>query len=129
MTTPEPAPAEAENSMSPLEYMQDADKELAAGNGRKAAGLLWKAVKSTFIGLAETRGLDYSDDLFDVALALEAEEAAPKHYFTGNLVIGESLRDHAGADGVKSYELEGYEVESSYKVNREFIVDNYGEYE
>ena len=37
MATPEPSPGPS-MAMTPLEYLKQADKEIAAGNGREAAG-------------------------------------------------------------------------------------------
>ena len=47
--------------MNPSEYLRNADKELAAGNRRKAAALLWKATEATFLRLAKERGLSRND--------------------------------------------------------------------
>ena len=48
MATSKPA-----TEMTPLEYLKQADREMAAGNGQKAAGLLWKATEATLVGLAQ----------------------------------------------------------------------------
>ena len=114
---------ESDTKMTPLEYMRRADKELAAGNGREAAGLLWKATEVTFIKLAQSRGLDYSD-LIAVAKALEADKSIPQRYYRANLVASGLLQDHAELDV-----LEGYQLEDAYDGARKFILECQGELE
>ena len=53
MATPEPA-----NEITSLEYLKQADNELADGNSRKAAALMWKAAETVFLQLAKERLLD-----------------------------------------------------------------------
>ena len=122
MATPEPA-----TGMTPLEYMALADKALSEGNNQEAAGFMWKATESTYIGLAKERGLDYSD-LFAVAQTLEEEKTAPKRHFTVSLIISESLRDHAVTDEMLGYELEDYQLEGAYQVTRSFVMEQNSEY-
>ena len=93
MATPEPALTEPQNNMTPLEYLKQADKEMAAGNHQVAAGLLWKATESTFIGLAEKLGMD-GNDFREVAKAMEKKNPPYELYYSGNLLFAESLRDH-----------------------------------
>jgi hypothetical protein len=56
MATPEPT-----TGMTPLDYLKQADREMAAGNGRKAAALLWKATETIFLQLAKKRSLDLDE--------------------------------------------------------------------
>ena len=42
--------------MSALDYTHAAHKQLAHGNEREAAGLLWKAAEATFLDLGRERG-------------------------------------------------------------------------
>ena len=131
MTTPQPTPPEPADSMAamtPMEYLKHADRELAAGNDRRAATLLWKATESIFISLARERGLEY-DDLFEVALALEKEKITYRSYFTGNLMGGEALRDHGLEDEMERYSLEDYQLETHYRLNHKFILERCGDYE
>ena len=123
MTAPEPAPPEPAKGRTPLEYMDLADRELAAGNHRHAAALLWKATEAIFIDLAKERGIGHSDpDLIDVAKALEADGSVPKLHYRSRLVCGKLMRDHAEMDV-----LEDYELESAFQVARQFIVEHHGE--
>ena len=119
---------ESDTKMTPLEYMRRADKELAAGNDREAAGLLWKATKATIIELAQARGLECNNldnsDFIDLAQALEGDESTPGHYYRGKIAAGSLLNAHAEMDA-----LEDYELESAYKVARKFIVQYHGESE
>ena len=61
--------------MTALDYTHAAHKQLAAGNERKAAGLLWKAAEATFLDLAHKRGIECDSDgnLIELAKALEAD--------------------------------------------------------
>ena len=113
MPTPEP-PAE----LTPLEYLAAADKEWATGHHQQAAALLWKATKSTFIDLAQKRGLDYDEHLIDLAKALEKDGSVHQGYYRDCLIVGKLMRDHADLDV-----LEGRELESSYRLARKFIVE------
>ncbi len=123
MATPEPAPPEPTKGMTPSEYVDLADRELAAGNHRHAAGLLWKATEATFINLADSRGIDRSDpELIDVAKALEADGSVPKFHYRGGLGAGKLLRDHAELDT-----LEDYELEFAYETMRGFIIECQGD--
>ena len=122
MATPEPTSTGPKSNMTPLEYLAGADKEWADGNHLEAAGLLWKATKSTFIELAAERRLDYDEYLIDLAKALEAAGSVSEGYYRDNLVVGKLMRAHAEMDV-----LEGYELESTYKLARQFIVEQHSE--
>ena len=117
MPTPEPTA-----EMTPLQYLARADKEWATGQHQQAAALLWKATKSTFIALAEARGLDYDELFIDLAKALEAEGQVAKFYYRGGLVTGELLRDHA-----EMAALHGGELESAFQDARDFVLACHGE--
>ena len=117
MTTPEPA-----TEMTPLEYLACADREWAAGNHQEAAGLLWKATKATFVGLAEERGLEHDEELIDLAKGLEAGGTVYKGYFRLSLGVAKLMRDHADMDV-----LEDYERETTYDLVRGFLVEQHGE--
>ncbi len=101
--------------MTPMQYLVDADRELASGNHRQAALLIWKATEATFVGLAHSRGL-VSDDLIILAKALEVDNPDAKGYYRGSLITGKLLLDHAEM-GV----LESYELEDAYEGAREFV--------
>ena len=117
MPTPEPTA-----EMTPLQYLARADKEWATGQHQQAAALLWKATKSTFIALAEARGLDYDELFIDLAKALEAEGSVHKGYYRNRLGVAKLMRDHAELDV-----LEGIQLESAYCTARKFIVEQHGD--
>ena len=104
--------------MTPLEYVERADRELAFGRRRQAAALMWKATEATFIGLARERELE-GGDLAAVARALDGAELAPERYYRSNLLGSELLRDHWAMAA-----LEDCEVEFSYAVARQFVVES-----
>lgn len=116
------AASEQTTEMTPREYLAGADREWAAGNHQEAAGLLWKATKSTFIQLAEERGLEYDEYLIGLAKALEADGAVYEWYYRGNLGVAKLMRDHAEMDV-----LEGYQLESTFDLVRRFLVEQHGE--
>ena len=110
MPIPAEPPAEPPAELTPLQYLACADREWATGHHQQAAALLWKATKSTFIALAQERGLDYDDLFIDLAKALEADGQVSKFYYRGGLVTGELLRDHA-----EMAALHGGELESAFQ--------------
>lgn len=106
--------------LTPLEYLAAADKEWATGHHQEAAALLWKATKSTFIGLARERGLEYDEGLIDLAKALEKDGSVGAGYYRDCLIGGKLMRDHAELDV-----LEGFRLENSYRLARKFIVERH----
>ena len=97
--------------MTALDYTHAAHKQLAHGNERKAAGLLWKAVETTYIDLGRKRGFECDDDdsLIELAKALETDGSVSKWYYRSNLGSASLLRDHAKHDVLESwYFLEVY---------------------
>ena len=122
MTSPEPAPVEPTAEMTPLEYLACADREWAAGNHQEASALIWKATKATFVGLAKERGLEYDEELIELAKALEADGAVYQWYYRGSLGVGKLMRDHAEMDV-----LEGFQLESTFDLARQFLVEQHGE--
>ena len=123
MTAPEPSQLEPAKGMTPSEYVDLADRELAAGNHRRAASLLWKATEATFINLAEERGIDHSDpDLIAVAKALESDGSAPKFHYRSGLICGKLMRDHGAMDLMSETRLK-----DAYKSTRQFIIKCIGE--
>ena len=115
MPTPEPTP-----ELTPLEYLAAADKEWATGHHQQAAALLWKATKSTFIALAQERGLEYDEYLIDLAKTLEKDGSVYEGYYRDHLGSGKLMRDHAELDV-----LEGFRLESAYYLARQFIVEQH----
>ena len=53
MSTQEPT-----TEMTPLEYLKQADKAMADGNGQRAAGLLCTAIEGAIVRLAFERGIE-----------------------------------------------------------------------
>ena len=109
---------EPATEMTPLAYLERADKEMAAGNHQLASGLLWRAVSLTFVELAGQRGLDYEEDLIDLAKSLEADGSVNEGYYRSNLSAGKLLRDHAELDALCACEAEG-----AYETMRQFVLE------
>ena len=89
--------------MTALDYTHAAHKQLAAGNEREAAGLLWKAAEATFIDLGRERGIEHDGDLIKLAKALDAKGAASKRYHRSRLGGISLLRDHAKYEVLESW--------------------------
>ena len=90
---------------APLEYL--AAGEAAFENGDKAAGciLFWRAVESTFSGLAASSGLDVGrNTLSQVARAMDDKQGLDLHYL-GGLSMGQSLKHNAELDYMGPNEL------------------------
>ena len=117
---PEMASSDFATELTALEYLELADHEMAAGNHQTASGLLWKAVILTFIKLADKRGLDYEEDLIDLAKSLEADGSVYEGYFRSNLSAGKLLRDHAELNALCACEAEG-----AYETMRQFILEQH----
>ena len=126
MPTQEPVAPKNGESMTPLEYLARADKEMASGNGRAAAGLLWKATQTTLLNLAQERGYHSAtsgdDTLIELACAMENPGPNPGYHYRGKVAAGSLLREHAHLDV-----LEECELESAYQVARQFVMDWNGE--
>ncbi len=108
--------------MTPSEYLVLADKKFAAGDYRKASRLMWKATEAVFVDLADSHGLDYTEDFISLAKTLERNSSAAKFDYRGSLTTGKVLRDHAEMDV-----LESIEVEFAYELAREFILWSCGD--
>ena len=111
--------------LTPLDYLEQADREMAAGNGQKAAGLLWKATEGTLIALAKERGMTLGD-LNAITRVLGEENPAREHFYVGNLLFAEALRDHANTDPLERYELEADVLDGFLENTREFVLVHYG---
>ena len=104
--------------MTALDYTHAAHKQLAAGNERKAAGLLWKAAEATFLDLARERGIECDGSLIELAKALEADGSVSKWYYRGSLGGASLLRAHAEFEA-----LEKWELMDAYKDTLDFILE------
>ena len=89
--------------MTALDYTHAAHKQLAAGNEREAAGLLWKAAEATFLDLARKRGIECDGNLIELAKALDAKGAVRRGYYSVRLGGMSLLRDHAKHDVLESW--------------------------
>ena len=116
MAKPEPSVEK-----TPLDYLNQADREMAAGNGREAAGLLCKATEATIRGLSTKKGL-VGTNLGELAQGLESDGSVEKHHFMSRLVTAKFLREHAANEIMEDFELEG-----AYDVTRRFVIRWYGE--
>lgn len=108
--------------MTPLEYVERADRELAFGRHRQAAALMWKATEATFAALAQARGLECGGDLLSLARALDAENSVSRKHYLGGLVASELLHDYAQMEG-----LENCELQDAYQATRKFLLEVPGE--
>ena len=108
--------------MTPSKYLALADGKFDSGEYREAAGLMWKATKAVFVDLADSHGLDYTEDFISLAKALEKHNSVPKLYYRGGLTVGTALRDHAEMDV-----LETCELELAYELARKFIIRSCGD--
>ena len=108
MSTPEPSPGPS-MAMTPLEYLKQADKEIAAGNGRGAAGLLCKAIEGAIVRLAFNRGIEGAN-LYELAKALDRKSTAESHHYRGYVAHISTLRLHSEEEVLEDYELEGYRL-------------------
>ena len=82
-------------TMTALDYTHAAHKQLAHGNEREAAGLLWKAAEATFLALAHKRGIEHNGDLIEIAKTLDANGAVTKRDHRGSFGGASLLRAHA----------------------------------
>ena len=110
------------NSKTPSDYLAMADRKYAAGQHREASRLMWKATEKVFVELADSHGLDCTEDFIALARALERDSSVPKYHYRGSLTTGKLLRDHAELDA-----LEISELELTYKMAREFILWSCGD--
>ena len=104
--------------MTALDYTHAAHKQLAAGNEREAAGLLWKATEATFLDLGRQRGLECDGSLIELAKALDAKGAVSKRYHRSRLGGASLLRDHA-----KYEALDSWYFKDVYRDTLEFILE------
>ncbi len=95
--------AQVKTMMTPMECIEGAEREYAAGNDRESARLLADATDAVFDMLAKSRGLDPSDHLA-AALAMGKEEGR-LYYYSDKLVFGKTLRLHAEVGFMEKREL------------------------
>lgn len=91
--------------MTALDYTHAAHKQLAAGNEREAAGLLWKAAEATFLNLASDRDIECDGSLIELAKTLEADGSVREGYYSLRLGAMSALRVHAEQDVLGRWDL------------------------
>ena len=98
-----------ETEMHPLQALDAAEREYAAGNYVASSRILWQATEATYAMLAKAHGLDAAD-LYEVADALDRKygDEAPKlkHYYSGYLTTCGLMKDHAEMEALEDYELD-----------------------
>ena len=98
-----------EIGVHPLQALDAAEREYAAGNYVESSRILWQATEATYAMLAEAHGLDAAD-LIAVAKALDGKrdgiEPKFKHYYLGYLISGWLMEAHAETEALEDYELE-----------------------
>lgn len=107
--------------------MAGADKAILEDDLFSAAGLMWKAVETTFRNMAEEKGLDWKD-LRKMAGELEREDSDRRSRLTINILMAEALRDHCMVDPIERYELEEDVLESFLEGTREFVMNQHGKF-
>lgn len=117
----------AAGRMAVLDLMAGADKAILEDDLFSAAGLMWKAVETTFRNMAEEKGLDWKD-LRKMAGELEREDSDRRSRLTINILMAEALRDHCMVDPIERYELEEDVLESFLEGTREFVMNQHGKF-
>ena len=105
-------------TMTALDYTHAAHKQLAHGNEREAAGLLWKAAEAIFLALAHKRGIEHNGDLIEIAKTLDANGAVTKRYHRGSFGGASLLRAHAEFEA-----LEKWELMDAYEATLDFVLE------
>ena len=106
---------------TPLESLPAIEREFAAGNYVESSRLPWEATESTFLMLGKAHGL-HTDDTLAIAHALN-EKYPDKGRYTGPLISGWLMRDHAEMEA-----LEYHELEIPHRLLPEFIRRCYREF-
>lgn len=112
------ASSESSVGMTPSEYLKQADEAMNAGNGREAAGRMWKAIEATILGLAREKGLD-GEDVDQLALALDAGSPEGKRRHMSSVVTGVTLLEHSRVEV-----LEECELDLAYLLSHEFVANS-----
>ena len=89
-----------------LEYLAAGETAFAAGDKATGSRLFWKAVETTFHGLAAKHDFDLDQhSLSQIAKALDVKEGIDLHYL-GGLSTGQSMKHNAEFDYMGPNELE-----------------------
>ena len=98
-----------ETEMHPLEALELAEREFAAGNYVNSSRILWKVTEATYAMMAEAHGL-HTKDPNQVADALDRKYGGngrrDKRYYSGYLIACGLMRDHAEMEALEEYELD-----------------------
>ena len=95
--------AEALPDASPIELIEQAAREYAAGNGREWAGTLLAALQKTFLDLGRVNGID-SQSVLDIGKALDAKDHSGRKFpYSGLLSGANMLSYHHRAGAVPDY--------------------------
>jgi hypothetical protein len=98
----EPSSAPWFPDLSPQELVELAQRKLDAGDDRQWAAALWAATHKTFLDLAKSAYID-SNDLIEIAEALDQKDEARVQYYTGKLINGFTLREHSRSGALEDY--------------------------
>ena len=79
---------------------------------------MWKAIEATILDLAKNKGIK-SDDLDQLALALDAVSPEGRRRHLSSVVTGVTLLEHSTAEV-----LEDCELELAYQLSREFVANS-----
>ena len=98
-----------ETEMHPLQALEAAEREFAAGNYVDSSRILWKATEATYAMVAKAHGLR-TGDLNQIADALDRKyggnDRRGKGYYSGYLITCGLMRDHAEMEALEEYELD-----------------------
>ena len=86
-----------------LELLQAAEREYEVDNDRESARLLAEATAALFDMLAESRGIDLSDDYSIMVRELDKSELNGYQNYRIRLSAGEHLREHSETGGMEDY--------------------------
>ena len=93
-----------ESKAATLESLDMAQREFEAGNYIESSRILWEATQATYDMLAKAHGLDPANHIA-VARALD-KRYNTRYRYSGYLISGKLLRDHAEMDVLEYYELD-----------------------
>ena len=94
------------NPKTALEYLAAGEEAIAVGKRADGCLMLWKAVESTFQGLADKHDLDMNrHSLSEIARALDVKEGIEYHYL-GGLSTGQCMKHNGEFDYMGPNELE-----------------------
>ena len=95
--------AEALPDASPVELVEQAAREYAAGKGSEWAGTLLAALQKTFLDLGRVNGID-SHSILDIGKALDAKDHSGRKFpYSGQLSGANMLSYHHRTGAVPDY--------------------------